>query len=181
MNNVWFTSDHHFGHLNILTYQPDERPFSSVEEMNEAMILRWNEVVKPQDTVYHVGDFCFGRANIAIAGRLNGRKNLIMGNHDHYPIEEYAQYFNKIRGVHYWKMCVLTHIPVHPENLGSRAFLNVHGHLHSKRILTHIDPDGVAFPDWTEPDPNYFNVSVEQNNLYPFHADQILERMKQNV
>lgn len=181
MINTWFTSDHHFGHAKILEFEPNARPFSSLEEMHEALISRWNEVVKPKDTVWHLGDFCFGRNNIGIATMLNGRKNLILGNHDHYPIAEYLPYFNKVMGATFWKMCLLTHIPVHPDNLGSRAFLNVHGHLH--RHFVRCNHESIEEPDGTihnthEMDHNYFNVSVERHNLYPFHADQILDIIK---
>lgn len=171
MNNVWFTSDTHFGHKKILEYEPEARPFSSVEEMNEVMIDRWNHCVGRNDIIYHLGDFCFGKSSLDIAARLNGKKRLIMGNHDSYPVDDYLRHFEKVMGVKYWKMCVLTHIPVHPDNLGSRAFINVHGHLHSNKMRIVTDQNDIY------DDENYFNVSVEQNNLRPFHADQILERM----
>ncbi|WP_395092280.1 hypothetical protein [Armatimonas sp.] len=53
-SRLWFTSDHHFGHDNIRSHC--QRPFDSTEEMNEAMIDRWNACVAPGDTVYHLGD-----------------------------------------------------------------------------------------------------------------------------
>jgi len=78
---IFFTSDHHFGHSNIIKYC--SRPFVSVEEMNHEMIRRWNSVVKPEDTVYYLGDFSLVLEPVrAIAPQLNGRKILIMGNHD---------------------------------------------------------------------------------------------------
>lgn len=187
MHSIWFTSDTHFGHAKILEYEAEARPFASVEEMNEALIDRWNSVVHAGDTVYHLGDFCFGRANIEIAGRLNGKKRLVMGNHDTYPVVDYLQHFDKVFGAFYWRKCVLTHIPVHPDNLGARAWLNIHGHLHSRTVksndhIHNVDVHGliseaIYFPD-REDDNNYFNVSVEQNNLYPFHADQILDAVR---
>ena len=81
---TWFTSDNHWGHKNILKFCPDSRKFSSVEEMNQAMITRWNEQVKPKDTVYMLGDVFFYRPEraLAIMRQLNGRKHLILGNHD---------------------------------------------------------------------------------------------------
>jgi calcineurin-like phosphoesterase family protein len=172
MINTWFISDTHFGHKNILEYEKDARPFNSVEEMNETIIDRWNGVVGYNDIVYHLGDFCFGRGNIHIAGRLRGKKKLIMGNHDTYPSTDYLVYFEKLYGAVFWKQCILTHVPVHPNNLGARAFLNVHGHLHSKRVYEH-SASVLPFED-----KNYFNVSCEQNNLTPIHADVILERVK---
>lgn len=79
---IYLTSDHHFGHARII--ELCNRPFSSVEEMNEEMIRRWNEVVIDDDTVYHLGDLSMGQAdeNITMTARLNGRKFLLPGNHD---------------------------------------------------------------------------------------------------
>jgi len=78
----FYTSDTHFGHEAILGLC--ERPFSSVAEMDAAMVDAWNSVVRPQDIVYHLGDFAFGGPAHAkqIFRRLNGRKALILGNHD---------------------------------------------------------------------------------------------------
>lgn len=187
MVETWFTSDSHFGHKNILEYEKQARPFETIEEMHTVLIDRWNSVVKPKDTVYHLGDFAFGRHNIAIAERLHGRKRLVMGNHDTYPTVEYLRYFDKLYGVMFWNRCILSHIPVHPDDLGSRCMLNVHGHLHSRVVLlpalysqnVWTNPEGVVsiFPERT-PDKNYFNVSVEQNNLTPIHADVILKRLE---
>lgn len=174
MIDTWFISDTHFGHANILEFEKEARPFSSLEEMHEVMIERWNSVVKQKDIVYHLGDFAFGRSNIAIANRLNGVKRLVMGNHDTFPISEYLAYFDRVFGVIHWKQCVLSHIPVHPDNLASRWMLNIHGHLHSKKV---------RIKSWNpvceRDDLNYFNVSVEQNNLTPIHKDIIMERLKE--
>lgn len=186
MNSTWFTSDSHFGHANILEFEKEARPFKTLEEMHEVMIERWNSVVRDGDTVYHLGDFCFGRKNMEIALRLRGKKRLVLGNHDSYPSSDYLQYFDKLYGCAFWKMCILSHIPLHRNQLGSRAFLNVHGHLHSKKVKDSNWADDCEAclsyyhnnPDIKE-DRHYFNVSVEQNNLTPFHADQILERLKE--
>src|SRR5271166_5248346 len=78
---IWFTSDHHFGHKNIITYC--NRPFDSVDEMNEALVVAWNNLVKLDDTVYYVGDFSLKPALMEqFAPRLHGKKILIAGNHD---------------------------------------------------------------------------------------------------
>lgn len=77
---VWFTADSHFSHRNIIKYC--NRPFSSVAEMDETMIANWNDRVSQHDTVYHLGDFMFGKNQLRILQRLNGRKHLILGNHD---------------------------------------------------------------------------------------------------
>ncbi|MCE4226676.1 metallophosphoesterase [Methylobacterium sp. C25] len=81
---IWFTSDHHFGHRNIIDYC--KRPFGSVEAMDEAMIARWNAVVGVDDEVWHLGDFAYrcGPNRMAeIFHRLHGRAlHLVRGNHD---------------------------------------------------------------------------------------------------
>lgn len=79
---IYFTSDHHFGHENIIRLCG--RPFDSVKEMNDAMVERWNNVVADEDTVYVVGDFALGKISetLQYVGKLNGKKILIVGNHD---------------------------------------------------------------------------------------------------
>ena len=83
---TWFVSDTHFGHRNILSdrmHRP--RPFASIEEHDERLISRWNDRVRDDDIVYHLGDFAFGGGHArarAIFDRLRGRKNLIIGNHE---------------------------------------------------------------------------------------------------
>jgi calcineurin-like phosphoesterase family protein len=84
MNDTWFTSDTHFYHANVIKYC--NRPYSSVEEMNEAIILEWNSKVKPDDIIYHLGDFSFAKdisKTMEIVDRLNGQIFLIRGNHDY--------------------------------------------------------------------------------------------------
>lgn len=78
--NYFFTADTHFGHTNIIKYC--NRPFSSVEEMDETLIQNWNSVVKKNDIVYHLGDFTFKGSKNNYASRLNGKKKLCRGNHD---------------------------------------------------------------------------------------------------
>lgn len=82
-SNLWFTSDTHFYHSKVIEFC--RRPFASVEEMNEAIINNWNAVVRPDDVIYHLGDFSFkGKTQSEfILNRLNGHKHLIQGNHDH--------------------------------------------------------------------------------------------------
>lgn len=80
--SIWFISDTHWGHKNIIQYS--NRPYADVEEMNEALIENWNEQVKPEDTVYHLGDFAFMpfRDFSKMLWRLNGHIQFIKGNHD---------------------------------------------------------------------------------------------------
>ncbi len=78
---VFWTSDLHFSHANVIRYC--SRPFATVEEMNEALVRNWNEVVGPEDTVYCLGDFSlsFSAAQL-FSKRLMGKKKLVPGNHD---------------------------------------------------------------------------------------------------
>lgn len=78
----YFTADTHFSHKNISKYTG--RPFSSVEEMNDALIKNWNKTVSPNDIVYHLGDFAFGNPDVIfdLINRLNGKIYFVFGNHD---------------------------------------------------------------------------------------------------
>jgi len=78
----WWTSDLHLGHARI--NELAGRPFASVDEMNAAIVERWNATVSPRDTVYVLGDVCMGdlRESLALAAQLQGRKRLVPGNHD---------------------------------------------------------------------------------------------------
>lgn len=82
LSKVWFTSDTHFGHENIIKYC--NRPYPGVPEMNTDLLINWNNTVQPDDTVFHLGDVCMGRMDesLQFVSRLNGQKVLILGNHD---------------------------------------------------------------------------------------------------
>lgn len=79
---TFYTSDQHVGHARICELAG--RPFSSVEEMNDAIVERHNAVVSPDDTTYFLGDFAMGplEESLALVGRMNGRLLLVPGNHD---------------------------------------------------------------------------------------------------
>lgn len=79
---VFYTADLHFGHANIIAL--DQRPFESIDEMDEELVRRWNKKVREDDTVYFLGDFCFRskKQPWEYAERLNGKKVLIVGNHE---------------------------------------------------------------------------------------------------
>ena len=94
MSDMWFTSDSHFFHKNVIEYC--KRPYDNIESMNEAMIAEWNSKVKPDDIVYHTGDFSFAKKvskTLDIINRLNGRIFLIKGNHD------YSSFIKAIRNM----------------------------------------------------------------------------------
>ena len=174
MANIFFISDHHFGHANILTFKSSDgtllREFQDVDHMNEIMIQRHNLVVRPSDKVYFLGDVVISRKTSAlqVLARLNGEKVLIKGNHDQCSAEAYLQYFKDIRGSHQFEGLIMTHIPIHPESL-ARWGLNVHGHLHN---------NVVRMPLSQIPDKRYFNVSVERLNYTPISLEELRKAAK---
>ena len=80
----YYISDLHLGHKNIMSSKMSNRPFNSVEEMDEILIKNWNNIVKNEDDIYILGDFCYksGKNPKEYLNRLNGKKHLIVGNHD---------------------------------------------------------------------------------------------------
>jgi calcineurin-like phosphoesterase family protein len=165
--NIFVISDTHFNHANILNFTNDAgelvRPgFESVEAMNEHIIEKWNSVVGPNDHVYHLGDVHFGaklraKENAAILRRLNGKKRLVLGNHDDGKDPLLHEFFEKIM---LWRMfkefgVVLSHTPMHPAVLGEARWdgsaINIHGHIHRN----------------VSPSPKHINVSVEAIDYTP--------------
>lgn len=178
MSEIFFCSDHHLGHKNIINFSSTKafRPFDNIEEHNAEIIKRHNATVTNKDTVYFLGDFCFGARNIPLAGEFNGNKKLILGNHDMYNIDEYRKYFTKIFGACQFQNLILTHIPVHTCQF-DRFIMNIHGHLHSKVVMDDrkVSTDGTLIEE-AKPDWRYFNVSLEQINLTPIPYDVIIDR-----
>jgi len=141
-----------------------ERPFTDVNEMDEALINGWNSVVRPQDTIYHLGDVCLNRSALPTLDRLNGKKILIPGNHDVFKFDDYLMYFDDIRGSFSLAGFMLSHIPIHPDSIG-RWKGNIHGHLHNNSVRL---PDGSV-------DPRYMCVSVEQTFYKPISLDDAIQ------
>ena len=136
--NVWFTSDTHFNHANIIKYC--NRPFASVEEMNEKLIENWNITVGKDDLVWCLGDFCLGydqKKHIPeLVSKLNGRINLILGNHDHNSVKFYYDAgFNRVydRKVIINDFVILTHAPLMFLN-DNTPFFQVFGHVHDSEL-----------------------------------------------
>jgi calcineurin-like phosphoesterase family protein len=154
-HKIWITSDHHFGHNHILTFQPNTRQGSDIQEHNEWLVKCWNDVVGKRDTVYILGDFAFNARGILYLNRLKGQKIFIGGNHDK-NLKLYVDHVNTISGIKKIKGFWLTHAPIHPQEL--RGGKNIHGHTHDVCI----------------PDDKYINVSVDMNNGYPVLLDDII-------
>jgi len=188
MANRFVISDTHFGHTNSwekfkLPNGDPLRPFTSTEEMDETMVERWNAVVRPQDTVYHLGDVVINRKSLHHVKRLNGKKRLVRGNHDIFKDEDYREVgFESLYGVRVFvDQFILSHIPLHPESVTERFRVNVHGHLHANEVMrtrtnmVHGYMTGLV----TEPDPQYLCVCVEQTDFTPLHFDEVEERIQQ--
>ena len=152
MSETFIISDQHYGHANALTFKKSDgsplRDFSSAEEMNEHMVHCHNSVVRPQDKVIFLGDVAINKKYLEILRRLNGKKKLIMGNHDIFDLKYYSEYFYDIKAYRVFDGHVFSHIPVHPSSI-ERWRGNVHGHLHDKKL----------------DDPRYICMSVEQEHV----------------
>ncbi len=170
-------ADPHFGHYGVCKFLREDgtklRPWNHPDEMDEALVTYWNETVGPKDKVYVLGDFCINRRALPIAGKLNGNKILVKGNHDVFRLEEYAQYFQDVRACVVLHGCILTHIPVHPSQL-IRFGLNVHGHLHAHNVMCERTPAGWG----PAKDQRYMCVSVEQTNWRPLDYQVVYDRIK---
>ena len=160
----YFIGDTHFGHDAVYRFTHSDgsrvRDFADNSEDGDAiMVERWNKVVKPNDRVYHLGDVAFPRRKLVLLDQLNGNKILIKGNHDQFAVKDYMKYFKDIRGAFELYKMMLTHIPIHPQQL-ERFDANIHGHIH----------------DRTMGDRRYINVSVEMLNATPISLDEVLYR-----
>jgi len=173
MAETFFTSDTHFYHEQDFLYKP--RGFESTEEMNEAIVERWNSVVHTGDLVYHLGDVVMGHYDVNILKRLNGIIVLVRGNHDT---------DNKLRDIYatgrlavntcktselikFGKLSLfLCHYPVLTANFDDKHFnqhvISLHGHTHQKG-------------NWLFPDnPFIYHVGMDSHNSTPVHIDEIV-------
>ncbi|AMQ66495.1 phosphoesterase [Bacillus phage Shbh1] len=161
---VFVISDTHFGHKNILEFE--NRPFSDVEEMDEAIINNWNSTVEEHDIVFHLGDVSFHRTEKTeqILSRLKGRKILILGNYDKYSKTKWRRLGFDPYDYYLYGDYILTHKPVDetPLKVAHNYGLlkkNIHGHTHS----------GVTDSDYSFVlnNPLYACCSVELINYTP--------------
>jgi len=179
MPAVFLVSDTHFGHAGVCRFtHPDDpevklRPWTDPDEMDEEMIRRWNDRVRPKDKVYHLGDVVINRRALKTLARLNGDKVLIRGNHDIFPDVEYREHFRELRAYHVMNGMILSHIPIHEASLG-RFGVNIHGHLHASRVMIN-DPFGYRPPMI---DTRYHCVCVEQTNFAPILFEDVIQRIE---
>lgn len=184
MPTTFLISDTHFGHEKTCTVFRREdgsplRPFVSAEEMDEAMVSRWNARVRPGDKVYHLGDVVINRKFLSVLSRLNGDKVLIRGNHDIFKLEDYTQYFRDVRGYHVMNGMILSHVPVHSDSI-ARFGANIHGHLHANRVrrARGVDARTGEILYSSEIDPRYHCVCVEHTDYAPISLEEVNERIR---
>lgn len=166
--NTFFASDTHFGHEALMKHYPDRGRFASVDEVDEHMIDNWNSKIGRKDLVYHIGDF--GSFNvehsIKIVRRLNGRKELVPGNHDrkHIASPIFAREWSQIHPYSYREISVegqriaLCHFPLWEWMQIHRGWWHIHGHVHGK-------PTGIP--------GKILDVGVDGNNLTPWSFDEV--------
>ena len=184
MPAVFLVSDTHFGHAGVCRFMRNDgvtklRPWDNPEEMDEFMVKAWNERVRPNDKVYHLGDVVINRRALDIMSRLNGDKVLIRGNHDIFKLEDYTKHFRDVRGYHVMNGMILSHIPVHEESLG-RFGVNIHGHLHANRVMRRASST-MEFMEWgvrERIDPRYHCVCVEATDFAPILFEDVIKRIK---
>ncbi|MCP4441640.1 MAG: phosphoesterase [Aureispira sp.] len=169
MKNIFFTADQHFGHKKILEYA--NRPFSTIDEMDEELIKRWNQKVSPEDEVYHLGDvgLCSSGKLRKILNRLNGKIYLIKGNHEksaeacHTRFEWVKDYHELVvedpdaaRGT---QLLVLFHYAMRVWNAGHWGTYHLYGHSHG------------SLPD--DPNSRSFDVGVDCHDYAPVSYEEV--------
>ena len=163
MSNIWYTSDHHFGHYNII--RMCNRPYQSTDEMDADLVAKFNARVKPDDTVYIVGDVAMHQpSGLRALDQMNGKKHLIVGNHDCNKIKNWPGWIS-VR--EYVKISdggvsvVLFHYPIHSWDGQYRGTIHLHGHSHSPK------PQHMFRT-------NRFDVGVDANLFEPVSLSELL-------
>jgi len=173
MRPIFFTSDHHFWHPNIIKYC--DRPFASLAGMHATLIAKWNAVVPPHARVYYLGDFGFGgRDDLrTMLARLNFTQMIfVKGNHDRSitwidGIDPRVFSFKGPLTVnHNGQTYILTHEPY----LGPAGSINLHGHIHND-YMTEVDGPGYPNGIWKE--RLRFNVGVDCHGFRPWRLSEI--------
>jgi len=185
MPAVFLVSDTHFGHAGVCRFTHPEdpevklRPWTDPDEMDEEMIRSWNDRVRPNDKVYHLGDVVINRKALKTLARLNGDKVLIRGNHDIFRDDEYREYFRELRAYHVMNGLILSHIPIHEASLG-RFGCNIHGHLHASRVkkARGVDAKTGTVLYGNDIDPRCHCVCVEQTDFAPILLEDVIKRIK---
>ena len=162
---IYFTSDEHFGHNNILKYCPERyKQFQTVYSMDEAIMERWNSRVNKNDIVINLGDVAFD--NFDILDKLNGTKFLVLGNHDIKNKKKLAKWFkvyDELIVVDNTYDLVLCHYPMKEWPQKYHDYIHLHGHSHGKLYYDTMAVD----------------VGVDCWNYTPITLDEIKERISE--
>ena len=176
MPETFVIADPHHGHQGVCEFTGRNgeplRPWDTYEEMDEEMIRRWNDIVPTNGKVYVLGDVVINRRALPLLDRLNGKKKLILGNHDIF-LKDYPNYFYEVAAYRVMDDLVMSHIPIHEESLKQRWKANVHGHLHDGRVM--ITEEAADYS--VRINPRYLCVSAEHTNFAPLSMDEVYQRI----
>ena len=188
INKIYFSSDQHFFHENILKYC--NRPFETVEAMNDALVANWNSVVKPDDHVYHLGDFCFGNVEkwnwCLEPGRLNGHIHLILGNHDPDRVFREGTLIERFDSIDYQKTLIiegwtviLNHFPFlsFSNNLDHKV-IGLSGHTHVGQLSSSVESYDTLKAMYK---PNQYDVGVDNNNFTPVSWAEVKSKVTAQI
>ncbi|MDE5628656.1 MAG: metallophosphoesterase [Muribaculaceae bacterium] len=181
-SRVFFTSDTHFNHTNIISYC--KRPFSDIHEMNETIIANWNNVIGPDDIVFHLGDFGLGGAEEwnRILSRLNGKIYLILGNHD---LNNIRQGVTDVFEYVAMSMCIqigkkkiyLNHFPYLCFEGGYHNDVwQLFGHVHTRASNSGIDAERLRYLY-----PTQLDVGVDNNNFTPLSFTEVRAKILKQI
>jgi calcineurin-like phosphoesterase family protein len=168
----WFTSDPHYGHGRIIEYA--NRPFKSTDEMNSTLIRNFNARVKPEDTTFIIGDFCFkSGTNCEKApfwlNQLNGNKIIVRGNHDNNNSTKTI-----IDCIHITFANTRFNLVHKPEHCNYDFPINLVGHVHQN---WKIEKRQLPWLEGTVKETILFNVGVDVNRFMPISVDEILSKI----
>ena len=165
----YIIADLHFDHFNIIKYE--SRPYRDEKEMNNTLIHNWNSIVQHDDLVYVLGDFTLSRRKEVITNflnRLNGRKMLIMGNHDTRKPKDYIECGFEVairKPIMVEPGVILMHEPFDDPKLISDNYIYFFGHVHANHTL---------MDDY----PNCMCVSVERIGYKPVDLDEYIRKLR---
>ena len=177
---LFFTSDTHFGHRNIIKYC--QRPFSCIEEMDDALIANWNRVVGKDDIIFHLGDFAMGGSAewSRLLQKLNGKIYLILGNHD---MKTIGAGFSRLEGVAMQmlinvkgQIIYLNHYPFLCYGGAYRNTWQLYGHVHT----CHANK-GLDVPRLKMLMPMQYDVGVDNNNYRPVSFEQVKKIIRNQI
>lgn len=181
-DNIWFTSDTHFYHANIIRF--NGRPFADVNEMNEELIRRWNEIVHKDGIVFHLGDFCLGHPRDwnDILSRLHGRIYLILGNHDMKNIKGgFMHRFERVTQQMTIRVggqsIILNHNPFLCYGGSYRDVWQLFGHVHSGPR----EKTGLDLPRLKMLFPLQYDVGVDNNDFRPVSFAEVKAKIEAQV